>query len=117
MIKSIVVFVIAAGTAALHIAAGAEARMDGVGGATVSVVQDVAGYNSWPMIHAVGGKLVCAYSRGSAHTIGEGKRGVFARTSSDGGKTWGEEVCVANDPSVGEVTIGKGLDSKGAMLL
>lgn len=117
MIKSIVVFGIVVGAAALHVAAGAEARMDGVGEASVSVVQDVAGYNSWPMIQAVGGKLVCAYSRGSAHTIGEGKRGVFARTSSDGGKTWGAEVCVANDPSVGEVTIGKGLDSTGVMLL
>lgn len=117
MIKSIVALGIAAGTAVLHGAAGAEARMDRLGEATVSVVQDVAGYNSWPMIQAVGGKLVCAYSRGSAHTIDEGKRGVFARTSSDGGKTWGPEVFVANDPSVGEVTIGKGVDSKGAMLL
>ena len=103
--------------AAMSAVACAEARMDGVGDATVSVVQDVPGYNSWPMIQAVGGKLVCAYSRGSAHTIDEGARGVFARTSSDGGKTWGPETCVANDPSVGEVTIGKGLDSKGAMLL
>ena len=41
------------------------------------------GYNSWPMIQAVGGKLVCAYSRGSGHTIGEGRRGVYAKTSSD----------------------------------
>jgi len=87
------------------------------GEATASVVQDVAGYNSWPMIQALGDKLVCAYSRGSGHTIAEGARGVFARVSSDGGKTWSPEVCVANDPSVGEVTIGKGLDAKGAMLL
>ena len=102
--------------AALHSAAET-ARMDGVGDAMVSVVQDVAGYNSWPMIGTVGGKLVCAYSRGSAHTIGEGKRGVFARASPDGGRTWGPEVCVANDQSVGEVTTGKGVYSKGAMLL
>ena len=93
------------------------ARMDAFGEATASVVQDAAGYNSWPMIQSLGGKLVCAYSRGSGHTIDEGRRGVFARTSSNGGKTWGPEVCVANDPSVGEVTIGKGLDSNGAMLL
>ena len=117
MTKRMIVFGVAVWAAALHVVAGTEARMDGVGGATVSVVQDIAGYNSWPMIQAVGGKLVCAYSRGSAHTIDEGRRGVFARVSSDGGKTWGAEVCVANDPSVGEVTIGKGLDSTGAMLL
>ena len=31
------------------------------------VVQDVSGYNSWPMIQAIGDKLVCVYSRGTAH--------------------------------------------------
>ena len=75
------------------------------------------GYNAWPMIQAVGGKLVCAYSRGSGHTIGEGVRGVYAKTSSDGGKTWSAETCIVNDPELGEVTIGKGLDGKRAMLL
>ena len=99
------------------VADASAASMDAFGDATVSVVQGVPGYNSWPMIQALGEKLVCAYSRGSGHTIAEGRRGVFARVSSDGGRTWGAEVCVANDPSVGEVTIGKGLDSKGAMLL
>ena len=83
----------------------------------VTVVQNVPGYNSWPMIQTVGGRLVCAYSRGTGHTIAEGKRGVFARVSDDGGATWLDEVCVANDPSAGEVTIGKGLDADGAMLL
>ena len=83
----------------------------------VSTVQDVPGYNSWPMVATVGDKIVCAYSRGAGHTIGEGARGVFARASGDGGATWGDEVCVANDPSVGEVTIGKGWDKEGAMLL
>lgn len=81
------------------------------------IVESRPGYNSWPMIQAVGGRLVCAYSRGSSHTIGEGARGVFARTSPDGGKTWSDEGCVVNDPEVGEVTIGKGLDNDGAMLL
>ena len=75
------------------------------------------GYNSWPMIQVLGGKLVCAYSLGSAHSIGEGCRGVFAKVSCDGGKTWSNEVCVVNTPDVGEVTIGKGVDEKGAMLL
>ena len=66
---------------------GETARMDACGGSRVSIVQDVPGYNSWPMIQTVGGRLVCAYSRGSAHTIGEGARGVYSRTSTDGGKT------------------------------
>ena len=80
-------------------------------------VTPCVGYNSWPMIQALGDRLVCVYSRGSGHSIGEGCRGVFAKVSCDGGRTWSEETCVANDPDVGEVTIGKGLDEKGAMLL
>ena len=83
----------------------------------VRVVQDVPGYNSWQMIQALGSRLVCAYSRGSAHTIHEGKRDVFARFSDDGGKTWSKEITVASSPEYGEVTIGKGLDRDGAMLL
>ena len=60
-------------------------RMTPCGGAQVSVVQAPPSYNSWPMVQTLGDKVVCAYSRGSAHTIDEGKRGVFARTSMDGG--------------------------------
>lgn len=82
----------------------------------IHVVQDVAGYNSWQMIQAIGKRIVCVYSRGSAHTIGEGRRGVFSRYSDDGAVTWSEERVVANDPAYGEVTIGKGLDLDGAML-
>lgn len=81
------------------------------------VVQEVSGYNSWPMIQAIGEKLVCVYSRGSGHTIGEDARAVYARTSSDNGKTWTTETVVANTPRYGEVAVGKGLDSTGAMLL
>lgn len=81
------------------------------------VVQNGSGYNSWPMMQAIGDKLVCAYSRGSEHSIGEGSRGVYARTSPDGGKTWTPETVVANTPEYGEVTVGKGLDASGAMLL
>lgn len=81
------------------------------------VVQDVSGYNSWPMIQAIGGKLVCVYSRGSGHTIGEDARAVYARTSTDAGKTWTAETVVAQTPGFGEVEVGKGLDSSGAMLL
>jgi len=81
------------------------------------VVQDVSGYNSWPMIQAIGEKLVCTYSRGTAHKIDEDARGVYARTSMDGGKSWTAETTIASTPGYGEVTVGKGLDSKGAMLL
>lgn len=81
------------------------------------VVQDVSGYNSWPMIQAIEEKLVCTYSRGSGHTIGEDARAVFARTSKDGGLTWSPETTVADTPGYGEVTVGKGLDKDGAMLL
>lgn len=81
------------------------------------VVQDVAGYNSWPMLQAMGDKLVCVYTRGSGHTIGEDARAAYARTSSDGGKTWTAETLVAESPGFGDVPVGKGLDSTGAMLV
>lgn len=81
------------------------------------VVQDVAGYNSWPMIQAIGKKLVCVYGRGKGHTISSDDRAVYARTSTDGGKTWTPETVVADAPGYGEVAVGKGLDSTGAMLL
>lgn len=83
----------------------------------VRLVQDVKGYNSWPMMQAIGKRLVCTYCRGKAHNITEGVRGVFARASDDGGRTWTPEVCVVNEPDQGESTIGKGLDENGAMLL
>lgn len=85
--------------------------------AKAQIVQDVKGYNSWPMIDAIGEKLVCVYSRGSGHTIGEESRAVYARTSTDKGKTWSSETIVANNKGGGEVAIAKGKDSKGAMLL
>lgn len=81
------------------------------------VVQDAPGYNSWPMLQALGDKLVCVYTRGSGHTIGEDARATYARTSSDGGKTWTAETLVADSPGYGDVPVGKGLDSTGAMLL
>lgn len=80
------------------------------------LVEGRPGYNSWPMIAAIGNKLVCTYSRGSAHTINEGVRDAYARTSMDGGRTWTPEVCFAADPKVGEVMIGKGRDASGAAL-
>ncbi len=81
------------------------------------IVQDVDGYNSWPMIQALGNKLVCVYSRGTAHDIGQDARAVYARTSTDNGRTWTEETVVANTLGYGESAIGKGLDGNGNMLL
>jgi len=81
------------------------------------VVQEAKGYNSWPMIQALDDKLVCVYSRGTAHSIGEDARAVYARTSVDSGKTWTAETVVADTPGYGEVEVGKGLDTNGAMLL
>jgi hypothetical protein len=86
-------------------------------GGDVFTVQDVPGYNSWQMIQSLGSRLVCAYSRGSAHTIDEGARNVYVRHSDDGGRTWSAESTVAGSAEYGEVTIGKGLDRDGAMLL
>lgn len=99
------------GVAAVLAAGAAEAKT------SPYTVQDCKGYNSWPMMQAIGRRLVCTYSRGTGHTIGEGARGVFARTSDDCGRTWSPEVCVVDEPNYGEVTIGKGLDEDGAMLL
>ena len=82
----------------------------------VYVVSEVPGYNAWPMIQAVGDKLICTYSRGSGHSIGEGRRDAFARVSEDGGITWGDENVVSADPDEGEVMTGKGLDSRGIAL-
>lgn len=93
----------------------AAASMDGP--AKPYVVQSASGYNSWPMIQAIGEKLVCVYSRGSGHSIGEDARAVYARTSADNGKTWTAETVVANTPGYGEVAVGKGLDTTGAMFL
>lgn len=81
------------------------------------VVQNVSGYNSWPMMQAIGERLVCVYSRGTGHTIGEDARAVYARTSTDGGATWTPETVVADSPGYGDVAVGKGLDASGAMLL
>jgi hypothetical protein len=81
------------------------------------VVQNVNGYNSWPMIQAIGNKLVCVYSRGTGHTISEDARKVYTRTSIDNGETWTQETVVADTPGYGEVATGKGLDSNDAMLL
>ena len=80
-------------------------------------VETAEGYNSWPMMQALGNKLVCAYSIGKAHNIAEGKRESYARVSEDGGKTWSKPHVVSADPKYGEVPIGKGLDENGEMLL
>ena len=81
------------------------------------MVQNVPGYNSWPMIQNIKSVLVCAYSKGAEHRIEEDCRGVYARISGDGGKSWKEEVKICNSSDHGEVTVGKGIDRDGNMLL
>ena len=88
----------------------------GVVAAEPSVVEERPGYNSWPMIQAVGDRLVCVYSRGTKHDVFEGVRGAWAKWSADGGKTWSEPVRVADAPDYGEVPIGKGVNDTGAAL-
>lgn len=96
---------------------GAEGvRMVPCGNAQVVTVQAPPGYNSWPMIQAAGDRVVCAYSRGTAHTTHEGKRDTYARTSLDGGRTWGPETCIAGDPAIGDAVEGRGVDENGALL-
>jgi len=75
------------------------------------------GYNSWPMIGHVGDRVVCAYSKGVRHSIGEGVRGTYAKWSDDGGRTWSREILIDNAPESGEVPIGKGRLADGSMLL
>lgn len=81
------------------------------------IVQDASGYNSWSFVQPIGKTLVCAYSRGDAHSISETCRGVYARRSLDGGLNWQAETTVVNTATHGESAIGKGLDLEGAMLL
>jgi hypothetical protein len=81
------------------------------------IVQPLPGYNSWPFIQVLGGNLVCIYSRGTQHYYGEISRGVYARTSEDGGASWSEETMVANSSEGAESAIGKGLDSTAALLV
>ena len=84
-------------------------------GVALSIVENRPGYNSWPMIQAVGDTLVCAYGRGKGHFV-ESSRGAYVHTSSDGGRTWSPEVCITNDPEICEGVEGAGLDSSGAAL-
>jgi len=79
-------------------------------------VEPRKGYNSWPMVQALGDKLVCIYRMGSEHNPGEKGCGTFARVSSDRGKTWGPRATITNDPKCGESAIAKGVDSTGAAL-
>ena len=69
------------------------------------VVQNRRGYNSWPMIQAMGAKLVCTYSRDNAlppdgHATNPGSRDSYAKVSEDGGRTWSAEVTMASDPKI-----------------
>ena len=79
-------------------------------------VAPLPGYNSWPFLAPLNGKLVCVYSRGIEHSFAEPARGVYSRVSADGGETWSGEYPVVNAPDGGDSAIGKGLDG-GAMLV
>ncbi len=85
-------------------------------GVSVSTVESRPGYNSWPMIQSVGGRLVCTYSRGTKHDPLEAPRRAWAKWSDDGGRTWHGPHLIAGESGRGETPIGKGLDSKGAGL-
>ena len=80
-------------------------------------VSSVPGYNSWPFVQNLKGCLCCVYSRGTQHHYAETLRGVYARTTADGGKNWGPESTVVNTPEGADSAIGKGLDSTGAVLV
>lgn len=54
---------------------------------TLTLIQEGASYGR--MIELPGGKLLCAYSRGSE---------MWSRSSGDGGKTWSEPAIVSNWP-------------------
>lgn len=81
------------------------------------IVQNFPRYNSWPMIETVGGRLICAYSRGDSHSISEACRSGYVRVSDDGGITWQEENLIRNNEMQADVPSGSGVDSTGAMLL
>lgn len=93
------------------------AILSSFGGPHPVCVQPAEGYNCWPMIQSVRGKLVCVYTSGMRHDPGERGRGTFARTSSDGGRTWSARVTVAQDPKKGQTPVAKGLDETGDMLV
>ena len=96
--------------------AGAMPTGGGIGTNAPYCVEAANGYNCWPMIQAVRGRLVCVYSMGRRHGPGETGRGVYSRTSADKGRTWSDRVTVASDPKSAQSVVGKGLDEKGEAL-
>ena len=80
-------------------------------------VINTPGYNSWPMCQFFKDRLVCTYSRGSAHEISEPNRAVFAKIADRSGIFEDTEYPVCNTPGRGDVPIGKGIDENGDMLL
>ena len=80
-------------------------------------VDGSAGYSTWPMIQSVNGRLICIYSRGTGHDIGEAVRAVYARGSADGIHWDKEEFPVLNTAGCGDVPVGKGIDENGELLV
>lgn len=83
---------------------------------TTYIVEGAPGYNCWPMIQAVGRRLVCVYTIGKEHNPWEKGRAAFTRFSDDGGATWSERKLLFEDEYCGTSSIGKGLDGNGAAL-
>lgn len=79
-------------------------------------VEDAQGYNCWPMLQAVGNRLVCVYTIGKEHDPGEKGRAAFSRFSDDGGVSWSDRKPLFRDLRCGTSSIGKGLDDGGAAL-
>lgn len=81
------------------------------------VVQEAKSYNSWPVIAKIDDRIICSYSRGSEHTIDEGQRGAYVRVSVDGGASWGDEICLTNNPVICEGAEGAGNAGDDSVLL
>ncbi|HEY5667835.1 MAG TPA: sialidase family protein, partial [Candidatus Saccharimonadales bacterium] len=80
-------------------------------------IQAQDAYNSWPMITAVGSKLVCMFSRGAMHGQPDITRQIWGSSSTDGGQTWSASSLKIDNASLDDSTVGRGLDSSGNLLL
>ena len=100
-----------------HSAAGVILLPFAKGVETCVVAREPGRYESWPFVETLGDRIVVAYSDGERHNAGERGRGVLAKTSDDGGRTWSAPVAVVQSPELGATAVGKGRDNEGRMLL
>ena len=75
--------------AAWMLSAAADARTE-----TTFVVQDCPGYNGWPFIRVLDGRLLVVYNRANGHEFTDGKVDLFARQSADRARTWTDETAI-----------------------